>query len=659
MARDEGSVSLGPLRGQNSSDNPLTLGEGWATETLNVVLDPESAIAVKRKGSTLLAGVPAGTYNLARHLPIGATEDQAELWAFAFNGATFDMHRKIGGGAFALVVGTPNITVYRALSFNGKLFFGSNTQAVATNRSYVWDGVSVRLVGLSVSVAPTAANQGAGAYPADPRYYKVDWVHVNAAGATAARSELSPASTVFTPSGGGAAARVTRPAVLEHATHWRVWASTDNVIYRKISGNILVATATYDDSVVPANYVGDFPELVGTFLPWPTITRLKTDGNRVLLAGRGNPNALSPGTGETAARTNRVWYTPVLGSLDQGDDERIPNTTDQKNFLDIGDPPTGDVLEIDGPLEGQFGVFTKRQPWRLVPTGNVVKPYISLPVTFGYGAGASQLTVRPFTAVGETDSGAPVIYFLDEVAGLYRLTSGARVQYVSYDLQEEWKSLRSRNPILFMGAYPNSKQTWVGMRLINPDEQRIYVFSWRDGQLDGERVRGGWVTWVIAGGGAVAMDTLVLHNRVPGSAGADDLVLVPYVPEIQTARVSVFERATGLDGVTPYAASVTAAPVLPLKGRVKFRTAPPTLIARSLANASVRVTAIRDFGVEERKSDVSISPRAAETRVTRTVEGLFSADVTALQIKVGDAVPSADLWQIDMLIVPVDKQEPR
>lgn len=669
MERNKSWFSLGPLRGQNSSDNPLTLGEGWATSTRNVTLNPESVVAAKRRGSTAFA-FPSGTYHIARHQPNGSDEEDAELWAFVDAGGTFNAYRKIGAAAFALV--GPAIAS-RTVSFNGKLFIAGSNGTGGINRLWCWDGSAIRTVGLlAATAAPTVANTGAGTYAAVARYYKVDFVRIDAtSGATVSRSELSPVSTVFTPSGGGAAAQVTKPAnnALDTPTHWRVWAgTTDTGFFRKISGNIAIATTTYDDSVLPAAYVGDFPELVGTFLPPPYCELIITDGHRLLMAAHQLPSASAlAGAGETTPKSNRVWYTPVLGSLDQGDDERIPNTSTQKNFLDVGDPPARVITELTGPMDGQIFVFNSHRTWRLVPTGDLVTPYLTYPVSAVYGCPYGLFSSS--AAVGETDNGLPAVYFVDDVAGMYRVTSGEDVQCVSYDIQAEINLLRERQNTygpaqMVVFTWPELKQTWWSLPLEAPNEVRIYVFHWRMGIVDRGVVRGGWTTWEhaeAAESGTSYITGIILHNRVPGSTGADDIAAIPYAAifDGDPSNGYTFDRPTGLDGDAPFAGSVTAAPVLPGDGQYQVRVDNPTIVATALESTSLKVSATRDFGTETRESDVSLQPVDAETRVVRLVEGLFQADVTALEITIGDAEPQSALWQIDFATVPTGRQEPR
>lgn len=113
--------------------------------------------------------------------------------------------------------------------------------------------------GIALGTPPvgSVANTGSGSYAATLRHYKLQWV-TEASGVYTALSELST-SFSFTPSGSGTAARITRSTPAGSPTHWRVYGSADNVTYKQLSGDIAIATTTYDDSVAPGSYVGSSP----------------------------------------------------------------------------------------------------------------------------------------------------------------------------------------------------------------------------------------------------------------------------------------------------------------------------------------------------------------------------------------------------------------
>ena len=637
--------SLGPLRGLNTSENPLSLGPGWATALNNIVLDPQSSLATKRTGSSYITPtLPTNTLNIASLI---IDTSNTTLVAFVYTGAAYQFWRSINGAAFVQEASAPNLPVIRAVYFNRKLFFCVDSPSA--NRMYVYvPGTGVRLCGLSVSVAATVANTGAGAYAATLRYYKVDWVNLTGT-VVNARSELSP-SVSFTPSGAGTAARVTKPATLEHATHWRVWGSADNVIYKKISGDIAVGTTTYDDSVNPSAYSGVFQEAVGTFLPPPGVCRILASGPRLVLAG--TTTTVAPSTGETSPSANRVWYTPVLGSLDQGDDERIPNTGTQKNFIDLSDPPTGDLLELAGPVEGQVYAFSKTQSWRLVPTGDITIPYLTYQISTYLGSNNSNTATTRSADVGETETGAPAVYFTNNL-GVFRISSGGDVQLVSHDINPGLLATSTTRGVL---SWPSKGRLMVITLLAGTiNTAVIYVFHWRLGRVENGVLRGGWTQWTVPDANVATpiLTTAMLHRE------NSETDVIPYLLLTNTTKGYRFNGTTAVDGVTTYAASLTAAPILATGATSYVRVDNPQIVATAVPGESLRVSATRDFGTETRSALVSLAPDGTETRVVRSVEGLFQGDVTALEITIADPLPTSAVWQVDYCTVPTYRQDPR
>jgi len=662
-------ISLGPLRGQNSTENPLTLGPGWASDTENITLNPESAVAMKRRGSTVLA-TPVGTYMLARFKAPGDTEDKAQLFAFVGDAGRTRVYRQFAGQTTwnEIAVPSPVSFIYRWVVFNGKMFFGALT---TDNNLYCFENNYIRTVGIHPNApAPTVANQGTGSYPAIGRYYKIDYIIRDANGRLQARSEPGFPSALFTPSGTGLAARVFpwdaggAPGSWAHSTHFRVWGSSDGVTYYKLSGDILGGASGpgyFDDTTVPTYYGGEQLATVGTFLPPPSALRVMTDGNRLLMARSGAPfnYVQTPYDSPHVPKSNRVWYTPVLGSADQGDDERVPLTTTQRNFLDLGENTNdGAITEMDGPMDGQLYVFSQRRIWRLVPTGDLVTPYLTYSVSDRYGAqlGFSDLFVR--AVAGEDEQGNPAIYFSSEY-GLYRV--GARnIQFVSFDITSQIRAIRDAETydILWLMSYPQRKQLWIWVN------HHIWVFHWDQGHPDQDGdIRGGWTHWIHADttNTNYGFSPGVLHNAVPGGTSVMAMRLVPYVAPNTVGNSYIFERNEARDGSNIYNGWVKFAPLVPTNSEQQLRVGNGQLIARA-GSSSIRVSASRDFGTsaeEVRYDDISLVSDIGAPRVIRTLEALLSGDVTVLEITLGEPTPQSVIWQVDLLRVPIYSQESR
>jgi hypothetical protein len=679
--RSESFVELGPLTGMNDSSNPLALGKGFATSAVNVELDPESSVANKRLGSNrdTSLGMNGGAYLLTRHIPPDATEDAAQLWsANRVGGGVLAVGTKTGAGAWVSQgVHADQRDITRMVSFNGKIFFAGRTWF--HNRMFVWDGTQIRYAGLTPPLtAPSWVVIGPGALPMTLRYYKVDFRIIDANGATQARGDPS-ASVACTPPILHAFVRVTRPATditTLSATHWVIWGSTDNVTFYQMAAPILIATTTYDDAALPANYDdynGVQTEPIGTFTPLPAATRIITDGHRLLMSGNGSQ--LTPATaiaGELAPRGNRVWFTPVLGTLDQGDDERIPDTLDQRNWTDIGENiGTGVITELAGPVDGQVYCFNRRRTWRLVPTGDLNAPYITYAVSDRVGAVGNVLGANITAVAGENEHGQPAIYFLS-TDGLYRFSQN-NLQFVSYDVMGALRSMTTLTPFIFSNT--PRKQIWIVMRAT------ILVYQWDQGRPDEDGdVRGGWTQWGITSlaiGNVTSFTGAALHNHTPGTASVAAESLVPWLaPGGDIAEnCFIFNRADCLDGgTTPYYGSVRYAPVLPAAGEKRIRVGQPQMVCTraDVADTVLTVQVRRDFGVEYSYSRILIYevppvPTSYDYLV-RTLEGLFEGDITAFDLAIGDInplggpsilTPTEFPWAVQYLTIPVIPQESR
>ena len=409
---------LTATRGLDQRMQPTSDGaQGFALEAENMGFGQSGAL-VMRFGLSAQdltdAGVTGTVEWIGRHVTNAGVE---ELWLAANNSGTAVLARRSAGVwasvSFSDTVTVANLRYMCGASLNGffALMYDSNV-----NRAHVWDGTNLRRMGLSEPAAPTVADTGAGSYGANARRYRVSFL-IKSGDDVVAQSELSDATNTFTPSGGGTAARVTKPSTPDSATHWRVWAisgSTDTYdLYELISGDIVVGTTTYDDSVDPANYDGDFPPLVGSNIPPPSAKYVLSDGSRFIFGGAWES---SGSAGQTAPKQNRVWITPALGTS-EADTERIPDTTAQKNWIEIGD--AGPLTAQAGPIDGRVYVFKVDSVGLLAPTNDSTTPYVYRILTPAAGAVDQRSVV--FSENGE---GVPSIYFASRTA-VYQILSGA------------------------------------------------------------------------------------------------------------------------------------------------------------------------------------------------------------------------------------------
>lgn len=394
-------LRLNSLRGLSTWRSPYDLPMDIAVAANDIELRPNTLGRARRTltGVGLTSGPTSTIYRLLRFRNASGTSS-----LFAFSG-TSTLHR-LSGGSWAAV--TPSDTVANwatdvphGAALNNKLFLCYNSNV---NRLHVWDGSVVRRVGIEASAAPTVADTGAGAYAATLRYYKVQWKIISGSD-TVATSELSAAQS-FTPSGAGTAARVTKPTTPDSATHWVVFGSSDGITYYDLSGDIVVATTTYDDSATPSAYsVGAVAPSAGLYVPPPSAKFIVSDGNRLIMAGCHETTATAT---QTATRNSRVWWTQVLGALDNtGEDEAIAQTVSAKDWLDLGENDGDEITGLAPPINGIIHVFKARSVWRLIPTGIGDTPYRAELLSSTIGAIRQQSIT-----VGEDGQGNPCVYFV-------------------------------------------------------------------------------------------------------------------------------------------------------------------------------------------------------------------------------------------------------
>lgn len=640
--------------GRNDTDPPMELPMNQAVEFLN--MDWKDATFGRKRGGATSLSLTGGTafggggseiVSLFRFVP-GTDEASAQLFGTDGTGLT---KRLTGGTSWADVTKSDTLTSFfvpmSATTLNGKLFIAYTSSAV--DRLHVWDGSTIRRVGISPGTnAPTVANTGAGAYAATLRYYRVRFSQGNYNSSPVRISEPTP-SVSFTPSGAGTAARITRPtAPGEGETLWIVEGSTDNSTFYILT-EVAIATTTYDDTVAPSAYsAGTLSPTSGTFALVPSAKYVITDGNRLLMAG-----SRESGGATSADKNSRIWFTPVLGSLDKGDDERIPNTTTQKNWVDLNENDGGGVTGLGGPINGIPYAFKNRQIWKLRPTGDVTAPYLPRKIADGVGCISHQSI-----AVGEDHIGRPALYFMSH-RGPYRITFDGAVEYLGRDNETTWRSVQLAATTINAHSvyYTDLHQWWLWVAVnnsISPDVKMILDVQRGFPDSNGQ-IRGGWAKHT--GPSADANCSVMFSNTVGVS---DSLDLKPYIGYGSSCLILKCDTSDTDDNGTDFQAYATTRPVLATADLgSKCGIGESTLLAKAASAQSVTVTINRDFGKETRAVTVSIAPAASETRVVKKVEGSEMGEADVVQMTVGDSAASDAVWTVDALITPVIPQEVR
>jgi hypothetical protein len=627
--------------GINDADPPLTIADTQVVAATNIDYY-EGGLGRKRGGAATVpvtfsgGGGPFGgeILSLVRHIP-GSDDTAAELWAFDESG-------KIGRRASAAtwVDITPTDAMastvgrwVRGASFNGKLFLAYDS---AQNRLHCWDGTTLRRVGLATPAAPTGDDSGSGSYAATIRYYKVAYTQV-VSGTIVRRSELSPVLTK-TPSGSGTGITITKPAAItEGETHWEVYASADNLVFYYLASTA-VGTSTYVDSADPTAYsAGAVEPVVNSNLPPPSAKYIITDGNRLIMAGCWETSG-----GYVSPKSSRVWWTPVTGTLDIGDDERIP----LGNYIDLGETD-GTYITGLAVWSNAVWVFKTRSLWKLIPTGIVTSPYSAIRVSAHVGAVSHESIVR---AVDGT--GADALFFISEI-GPMRLSTCCPTA-IGHTVSKTWRTQLASSVAFFPyvhGVYHESKNQvwwWVPNGGVTP--RVLWVLSLPLSSPTGQ------MAWSKFTGNITAADCSVFAGPVGTTPSTS---MVPLIGQ-NSDHGLLWALDTGTQDITTnYQGTLTTKPYAAGGIQYHFGLAEGQLVARASSGTTITVSTVQDFGVETRRSQVSLSAEGSETSVVRKLEGMDGASCTVVQFTIGDEEASASAWTLDALVVPIHVEESR
>lgn len=633
---------------------PGAIPQWRALEMLNVDTY-RAGFARKRGGATNIFDTTTGESftgvlsTLIRHVP-GADPTAAELWGIDSAGTPV-VQRLTGGTAWASPTLNDNIATSPqevvGASFNGKLYLAFDS---SVDRLHVWDptDAQVRRTGITAPAAPTVANTGSGTYAAVLRYYKQRWVKKS--GSTYLMySELS-ASVSFTPSGSGTGAVVTKSAaVSEGETHWQLFESPDNLTYYYIA-ETAIGTTTYTDTGVVADLNGDAPPLAGTYTNWTSVKYLLGTDDHLIGAGAWE---------SAGAKHSRVWWSAVTGQIADsatgaasGEAEAVIQTTAVSNYADLSENDGGHITGLGGPLDGRVMVFKRNQLWRLVPTGIDSTFYEPRPLAKGSGIGCLRHQTIVFA---EDAAGSPALYWLSDF-GPYRL-SGDGLQCLVDDVQDIWDTVNlAASTVVAHGTYyPAVRQIWwwVATGSSNDPDTKL-VFDVRTGRAyeDG-RVHDGW--YRHNGVSAAARCSCMFSNTLGASMSRD---LKPHVGLSTGTKILKCDTADLNDDGTTFQAYVDL-PDTHFAGIDHLCEVGTPIVVGSVGSHSLAVSMIRDYSEETRgPATVAMAAGDTETRTTKVVEGIETADAHAVRVRIGDSAAVASVqWRIDAVGIPVEVRE--
>jgi hypothetical protein len=427
---------------------------------------------------------------LGRHV---TSAGSVELWGAADNSGTAAIARRLLGVWYPGTFSDPPLVAHlrhmHGTTLNGKFFIAYDSDV---NRLHVWDGTTLRRVGFvsaatpEVSGAPTVdAISGTGI--TDEHWYRVRWVELTGAVVTRRSEPTASVSLAITDDAGW---RITRPTVLpnEGETHWELEASeaATGPWYR--IARIAIATTTYDHTV-DAIDITNLSAPVGDYYPPPSAKYLVSDGSRLLMA---NAWETAAAIGQTEPKPNRVWYTPVLGTTDEGDDERIPNSLVQQNWIDVGDG--AEITGLAGPLYGDVYVFKTDSIYKLTPTGDSTTPYRSALVSTGHGAVSQRCITHGIGPQGE-----PAIYFANETA-VYRITAAGGIQELSQAIARDLRGAAFTTEQSFLAFDSAQQQLFVNVTTGTAAYAGAYTqftMDARSGRWTGIELAGTAAGWII------------------------------------------------------------------------------------------------------------------------------------------------------------------
>ena len=630
-------------------DSPIELSNAYMLS--EAVVQMRQAFAAEDYSAS---GLDGPVEWIARHVTNAGDE---EGWAASNNNSTAELGRRSGGvwGAqtFSDTAAASNLRYMHSVPQNGKLFLCYDSNV---NRLHVWDGTTVRRVGLIVATAPTAAQMGVGGLSFTRYYRQRNTVQVS--GVTTMRSEPSTSVSITIASRLGVT--VTKGAVSgDNETHWELEASASSSGPWYRIATTVVGTTTYDDTSASISTT-NLTDTEGLYIPPPSAKYIVSDGAVLLMAGAWETSAA---TGQTVPYQNRVWFTRPLGASDVSDDESIPETGTQNNWIIVGD--AGPITGLVGPLYGEIFVFKASSIWKLVPTGDVDTPYSKVLVSDAYGA----VDQRVISA-GDL-GGAPAIFFSDESA-LYALSSGG-VQCVSEAIARDLRQTSVTASDSFVSFDPFQRILLYQVSTAaasTTGSYRAFTFDVAKQQWSGFDLGGatsGWImgvgvldsTTIMGGTGAAIINGAFLEDPNGGRR--------LYLCGQSSASVgTLFKWAgqVGLDVTNPYTAVARYRRAFAAQLGKKITTGNPTVWYRNPQGATagtltLQASLIRDYD-ETRTQSITLETTDDEDGISVkqvTLESLASADVSTLDVRLslsysGTAFTSSTTPSIDAISIP-------
>lgn len=636
--------------GLNDSDPPTELTDDQCVTATNVEFH-RSTMGERRKGATAIDLTGSAIESctrvvwLHRHLPTSDPAD-AQLWALGITDPSTavlvykDTTWHTVTMADALTIDGSSEYQVCGVTLHGKLFLAYNS---AVNRLHVWDGTSLRRVGMTgLSTAPTAVDTAVGGSYATARYFRTRET-VQVAGTTIIRSEPSDVLT-FTPNGSFTGAIVTKPATVNTdpaATHWELEASLDSSNWY-LYATAAIGTATITDTTaygvgyaVTVGNRDNLSEDIGDYYPPHSARLLITDEDRLLLLGSFEDSALE----------SSVSWTPVYNATGVGNDERI--TLDPVSVLNLDGFEGGAITDTGRWAAGELVIGKQAHIYKLIRTGKVQRAYDAY-------VESKEVGVIPGSMVEGVDAaGNPALYLLDPAVGPYRFTMQGGLQYAGGDVWTSWQTVNlDATHVAARSLYyrTNKQVLWpvaTGTSNVPNSAYVVQTTALRTTQ-DGD-ARRGYSRMTGPRAGALAM--CLFSDNIDDDTDRSR-ALVPFIAV--EGQGLIWQCDTGDDdNGTDYAARITTKPYAFTRLQTDFEIKSATVVAKAVTGASLVLSAIPNGGVTttEMAEDIDCTPAGSETFVVRAKDDLNISELRTVQFDFADVANPGARWEIARLSV--------
>lgn len=621
--------------GMNDADPPIALAEDQCVLARNVEFY-QSMLGDRRLGGVGidLSGSPFATCDKIvwghRHLPTRNPSD-AQLWLLGLTGAVATLGYKDTTWhtvtmADALTVDGASEYQVRGVTLHGKLFLAYNS---AVDYLHVWDGTSLRRVGLiQPSAAPTGAETGTGTF-STARYYRTRET-VQASGVTVLRSEPSETVTV-TPTGTASGVVVTKPATTNaNATHWEAEASLDNSNFYVIATVAIGTTTTTDTTAAATGYSAfELSEDIGDYEVPHSARILIADEDRLVMMGSFEDEALD----------SVVKWTPVFNATGVGNDERV--TLDPVSLVNLDGSEGGSITDAGRWAAGEMVVGKESHVYKGIRTGNRQRAYDFFNESKEIGV------IYGSMVEGVDESGSAALYFLEPSVGPYRFSMRTGLQYCGRDISTTWDGANLDAAVIARGLFFRKKKQirWV---VATGDSETpdfgIWIQTNAMRTTEGGEARRGFS--VHSGPSCGALTMFLFSDNIDDDTDRSRR-LVPFVGLEGNGLVLQMESGDDDNG-TEYAARLTTKPYAPTNLLTQFEVKGAMLVAKAVEDSRLVLSAIPNGGTSTTQiaEAIDCTPDGDETFVVRQKDDLEIAELTTVQIDVADVATPGTRWEL-------------